>query len=162
VSGIKSSRARVVADLDEGHILATVDIAAPPERVFRALASEEVTGWWVRPGVFDTREWSGDVRVGGRWQASGVGRGRPYVLDGEFVEVESPRRLAHTWQAVGAVGAPTTVTYFLEPVDGGTRVTLRHSGFASRDVCDGTASGWETSFERLAELLAPERPSSRG
>jgi uncharacterized protein YndB with AHSA1/START domain len=101
------------------------------------------------------------VRIGGRWRASGIGRGRPYVLDGEFVEVEPPRRLAHTWHAAGTPGAPTTVTYLLEPLDGGTRVTLRHSGFASRDVCDNTALGWETSLERLAQLLAPERPPGR-
>jgi hypothetical protein len=37
----------------------------PAERVFQALASEEIITWWARPGVFDTREWSGEVRVGG-------------------------------------------------------------------------------------------------
>jgi uncharacterized protein YndB with AHSA1/START domain len=161
MSGIQDTGARAVADLAEGRILARVDIAAPPERVFRALASKEAADWWVRAGVFDTREWTGDVRIGGRWRASGIGRGRPYVLDGEFVEVEPPRRLAHTWHAAGTPGAPTTVTYLLEPLDGGTRVTLRHSGFASRDVCDNTALGWETSLERLAQLLAPERPPGR-
>jgi hypothetical protein len=32
----------------------SVEVAASPERVFRALASNEITEWWVRPGVFDT------------------------------------------------------------------------------------------------------------
>ena len=31
-----------------------------PERVFQALASNEISEWWLRPGVFDTREWTGD------------------------------------------------------------------------------------------------------
>jgi len=67
-----------MADFAQGSILATVEIAASPERVFQALASEEIVEWWVRPGVFDTREWSGDVRVGGRWRASGLARGKPF------------------------------------------------------------------------------------
>jgi uncharacterized protein YndB with AHSA1/START domain len=79
--------ARAVADLSAGLVLATVEVAAPPERTFQALASRDVLRWWVRPGVFDTREWTGDVRPGGSWRASGIGGGKPYVLDGEFTEV---------------------------------------------------------------------------
>src|SRR5215471_4197262 len=132
---IKSGAARALADLTAGEILATVEIAAPPERVFRALTSKEIIDWWVRQGVFDTREWTGDVRVGGRWRASGVARGQPYALEGEFLEVDPPRKLVHTWQLVGMPGAPTKVSYLLEQIDGGTRITLRHSGFASRESC---------------------------
>ena len=158
MSSIKNTGARAVADLAEGLILASIDIAAPPERVFPALVSKEVCQWWVRPGVFDTREWTGDVRVGGRWQASGIDAKRRYVIEGEFLEIDPPRKLVHTWHSVGAPSAPTTVTYVLEPLDGGTRITLRHSGFAAPFVapgmCMNTCIGWETSFERLAEILA--------
>jgi hypothetical protein len=49
--------------------------------------------------------------------------------------------------------APTTVSYELEPTASGTRITLRHEGFASPQACTNTAIGWETSFERLKELL---------
>src|SRR5437870_1959122 len=153
---IRSGAARALADLVEGEILATVEIAAPPERVFRALASKEIVDWWVRPGVFDTREWTGDVRAGGRWRASGMTRGEPYVQEGAFLEVESPQWLVHTWEGAGKPKAASTVTYLVEPIDGRTRVTLRHLGFASRDMCSAFAIGWETSLERLAEILAPE------
>jgi RNA polymerase sigma-70 factor (ECF subfamily) len=150
----ESRKARAVADLAEGRILATVEVGAPPERVFRALASAEIVRWWVRPGVFDTTEWAGDVHAGGRWRASGRVRGNPYVLEGEFLQVEPPRRLVHTWRAFEALGAPTTVSVLVEPTDAGTRVTLRHTGFTSREVCANTCIGWETSFARLAEYLA--------
>ena len=156
MSIVNDSRARAVADLTEGLILASVEVAAAPERVFRALASKEITEWWVRPGVFDTREWTGDVHPGGRWRASGMTRGEPYEQEGEFLEVESPRRLVHTWEGAGKPGVASTVTYVLEPVDGRTRITLRHVGFASPERCGAFAIGWETSFERLAEILAPE------
>ena len=152
----KGTPARAVADFDQGLILASVDIAAAPERVFRALASGEITQWWVRPGVFDTREWAGDVRPGGRWRASGMTRGQPYVQEGEFLDVDSPRRLVHTWESAGTPGHTSMVTYVVEPLDAGTRVTLRHAGFASRDMCQAFSIGWETSFQRLAEILAPE------
>jgi uncharacterized protein YndB with AHSA1/START domain len=157
MSSISKSRARAVAETIEGEIVATVDIAAPPERVFQALVSREIVDWWVNPGIFDTREWSGDVRVGGRWRATGIGRGKPYALEGEFLEIDPPRKLVHTWQGVGAPGAPSTVTYVLEPVDGGTRLTLRHAGIASPEMRGGTGVGWQTSFDRLAEILAAER-----
>jgi uncharacterized protein YndB with AHSA1/START domain len=156
-----NGRARAVADLAEGCILASAEIGAPPSRVFEALASKAIIDWWVRPGVFDTREWTGDVRVGGAWRAAGIGGGRPYVLEGEFLEMDSPRRLVHSWRVGGAPGASTTVAYSLEPVDGGTRVTLRHSGFMKRETCANTAIGWETSLERLAELLAQAPAPSR-
>ena len=161
MNSVKHSSARAVADLAEGHILASVEVAAPPERVFRALVSQEIVDWWVRPGVFNTTEWTGYVRVGGRWRASGVGRGRPYALEGEFIEIDPPHKVVHTWHGVGTPGAPTTVTYSLERLDGGTRITLRHTGFTSRESCTSTSVGWETSFARLEEFLATELPPSR-
>jgi uncharacterized protein YndB with AHSA1/START domain len=156
MSTMTSNNARAVWDLSEGLVLATVEIEATPERVLRALASEEICQWWVRPGVFDTREWSGDVKVGGRWRASGVARGNPYTLEGEFLEVDPPRKLVHTWRTVGAsgpAGVESTVSYVLEPTESGTRITLRHWGSGTRQTTEANGRGWETSFEKLVELL---------
>jgi uncharacterized protein YndB with AHSA1/START domain len=159
-SAIRNSRARAVADFATGELLATVEIAAPPERVFRALASEEIVEWWTGEGLgqFRTTAWRGDVRVGGRWQASGEGEAgdgvpKPFVLEGEFLEVTPPRRLVHTYGPPGV--PPTTVTYVLEPIPGGMRITLRHVGFKSRAFCTSTYLGWESLLERLAKRLAP-------
>ena len=41
--------ARAVADLVDGCVIALVEIAAPPERVFQALSSPEIVHWWVNP-----------------------------------------------------------------------------------------------------------------
>jgi uncharacterized protein YndB with AHSA1/START domain len=94
------------------------------------------------------------VRVGGHWEASGIARGNPYTLEGEFVEIDPPGKLVHTWRLVGAPGPQTMVTYVLAEVDGGTRVTLRHSGFPAGESSINTCIGWETSLARLAEYLA--------
>jgi len=155
MSTINMTAARAIADHTQGRLLACVEIEAEPQRVFRALTSEEITSWWVRPGVFDTREWSGDVRVGGRWRAAGVSRGQPYVQEGEFLEIGAPHKLVHTWEGAGKPGLPSTVTYLLEPFEKGTRLTIRQTGFVSCDVCNAFAIGWETSLNRLAEILVP-------
>jgi uncharacterized protein YndB with AHSA1/START domain len=110
MSTINITAARAVADAAEGQLLACVEIEAEPERVFRALTSGEITAWWVRPGVFDTREWSGDVRMGGRWRAAGVSRGQPYVQEGEFLKIEPPHKLIHTWEGAGKPEVPSSVT----------------------------------------------------
>lgn len=147
----QTTSARAIADIENGELLARVDIPAPPESIFPALASESITRWWVRPGVFDTREWTGDVRPGGAWRAAGIGGRGPYVLEGHFVEIDAPERLVHTWQAAGEA-ALTTVTYALERRGSGTRITLKHGGFTSGATCLATCEGWETSFARLEQL----------
>src|SRR5260221_3617806 len=148
------SQARIVAEPAGAHILATVEIAAPPERVFQALASKEIVDWWVRPGVFNTTEWTGDVRVGGRWRSAGIARGEAYAIEGEYLEVDPPRKLVHTWKRAGAPDTPTTVSYVLERFGSGTRLTLRHSGFTSVEAVGAIHTGWETSFDRLVERLS--------
>jgi uncharacterized protein YndB with AHSA1/START domain len=153
MSEIKT-HARAVADLVDGRIVASVELATPPERVFRALSSSETIDWWVNPGVFDTREWTADVRVGGQWRASGIARGQPYALEGKFLEVDPPRKLVQTWHMAGAPGTPSTVTYLLEPIAGGTRLTVHHAGIAASDHRSNIGAGWRTSFDRLAEILA--------
>ncbi len=157
MSSVTQGAVRIVTESAEECVL-TADLPVSPSRVFRAVASDEVTAWWVRPGVFDTREWSGDVCAGGRWQCAGDARGRAYRLEGEFLEIDTPRTLTHTWHGVGAPGAPTTVAYLIEAAAGGTRLTLTHAGFASPDACHNHCVGWETSLQRLGEILAQESP----
>jgi uncharacterized protein YndB with AHSA1/START domain len=150
------SRAHAAADLRERSILGRVEIAASAERVFRALTSEEIKHWWIRPGVFNTTDWAGDVRLGGRWRAVGTGNARPFTLEGEFLEIDAPKKLVLTWHSGGTPNRPTIVTFLLERIDEGTRLTLEHVGFVAPDWCLNTCLGWETSLERLAEFLLAE------
>ncbi|MCF3975068.1 SRPBCC domain-containing protein [Paracoccus sp. EGI L200073] len=113
--------------------------------------------WWVRPGVFNTEEWTGDVREGGRWAAAGVGGGQPYQLEGEFLTVDEPCKLAHTWKPVGAPIEPATLSYNVEPQADGVRLTLCHSGLPNAEVCEKTRAGWETSLVRLQEIISAEK-----
>jgi uncharacterized protein YndB with AHSA1/START domain len=152
---------RAVADLSEGLILANVEIAAPPERVFRALASEELTRWWGSADLYRVTKWTGEVRVGGAWRSEGVGAdGKPFSVGGEFLEVDPPRKLVQTWRAEWDGGALTTITYRLEPIAIGTRVTLRHEGFVGRpESCDAHSNGWERVLGWLAAHFGAAQPS---
>jgi uncharacterized protein YndB with AHSA1/START domain len=153
------TRGKVTATTDPktGEIEASAVFDTTPGRLFRALSTKEICNWWVRPGVFNTEEWSGDVREGGRWAAAGIGGGQPYQLEGEFITVEEPRKLAHTWKPVGAPFQPATLTYDLKPQSDGVQLTLRHSGLPNEDVCEKTRAGWETSLMRLQDIIAAEK-----
>ncbi len=144
-------------DPKTGDIEASAVFDTTAERLFRALSTREICDWWVRPGVFNTQEWSGDVREGGRWVAAGIGGGQPYQLEGEFITVEEPRKLTHSWKPVGAPFEPATLTYDLKPHAGGVQLTLRHSGLPSGDVREKTRAGWETSLMRLQDIIAAEK-----
>jgi uncharacterized protein YndB with AHSA1/START domain/uncharacterized protein YciI len=154
----KNTKARSVADLTGGTIIATVEILAPPERVFRAISSSEIVQWWGSDELYRTQEWIGELKLGGRWRASGrQADGKIFSVEGEFVEIDPPRKLVHTWRPDWDPGKPTTVTYRLESIEGGTRVTIRHEGFESPASCAGHTDGWAKVLDWLAGYAAPAR-----
>lgn len=150
--------ARAVADLAAGTVHAEVEVGAPPERVFRALTTDEVTRWWGSDGRYRVTSWTADLRVGGSWRAEGRGAdGVPFTVEGEFVAIDPARRLVLTWRAPWDGGQTTTVSYLLEATaGGGTRLTLRHEGFSDRrGSCADHARGWELVLEWLAQYVGP-------
>lgn len=157
-------KARALADVSTGIILAEVEITAPPERVFTALSSQEVTSWWGDDGSYRTTEWAADLRVGGRWRASGVGAdGQSFCVQGEYLVVDRPRKIVQTWRPDWDAGRATTVTYSLTPTSIGTMVTVRHEGFGDdqAESCRSHASGWEMVLGWLQSWLsAPASNSS--
>jgi uncharacterized protein YndB with AHSA1/START domain len=156
----KSSQAFSIADTAAGAIVARIDIFAPPERVFRALTTEELTKWWGSAETYRFTSFEIDVRPGGRWRAEGVGAdGRPIRVGGNILEVDPPRKLVETREpSSDEEGPPTTVTYLLEAMQIGTRVTVRHTGFGMRAAsCESHASGWEAVLGWLDNHVAPKR-----
>ena len=154
-NGSKLRGARAVADVTAGMLLASVEINAPPERVFRALTSADIAKWWGSPDLYRVTEWTGDLKVGGYWRSVGVDRdGKPFEVSGEFVEIDPPKKLVQTWAPKWVDGATTKVTYLLDEIEGGTRITVRHEGFgAAAGACEGHAAGWERVFTWLATWL---------
>ena len=143
---------------DQDAVEAEIFIAAPPERVFQAITDPaQMARWWGQKGLYRITERQVDLRPGGRWSSVGVGAdGKPFRVDGEYLEVDPPRLLVHTWVPSYRDLPTTTVRWELEPSDiqglrpsgpqrmgTGTRLKLRHSGFAGNpQAAADHAQGW--------------------
>jgi len=113
-----------------------------------------------------------DVRPGGKWRSEGFGAdGKAFYVEGEYLEVDPPRLLVHTWEpsygGPAKTPAKTIVRWELEAqsVHGlhpggpkkagtGTLVRVRHSGFAG-DIAAITShgEGWKRVLGWLNEFV---------
>ncbi len=152
----KPSSARALADVTTGSVVATVDIAAPAARVFRAMSDpRELVQWWGSAETYRAHRWDADFRVGGTWRVEGrSASGEPYCVHGEFLEIVAPRKIVQTWSYDWDGDQPATkLTYLLEDIPGGTRVIVRHEGFATPQACGSHASGWELVLQWLEDHI---------
>ena len=161
--------ATTVVTPDQNAVVSEIEIAAPAERVFQAISDPgQLSQWWGERGLYRITERTSDLRVGGKWSAVGVGTdGKSFRVEGEYLEVDPPRRLVHTWTASYMGSLHTTVYFDLEAqaVHGlhpsgpkkagtGTLVKLRHQGFATapqQAVSHG--EGWKRVFGWLAAYI---------
>lgn len=114
----------------------TVFVQAPPSLAFQVF-TEEVDAWWrTGPRFRIGRRRAGRLAfeggVGGRlfetYETQGGSRTHE---SGKITVWEPPRRLSFEWRGVNfKAGEITLVEIVFEPVGEGTRVTLRHSGWA--------------------------------
>jgi uncharacterized protein YndB with AHSA1/START domain len=150
-------------------ITGEIFVAAPPARVFQALTDPaQMPLWWGASDLYRITEWKGDIRVGGKWSSDGVGvDGKTFRVDGEYLEVDPPRLLVHTWNASWNHPIKTVVRWELEPqsVHGlhpsgpqragtGTLVKITHEGFAG-DVSAAAdhSEGWKRVMGWLAAYI---------
>jgi len=143
---------------EQDALFGEIFIAAPPVRVFEALTDpNQVPRWWGQQGMYKITDWKGDVRPGGKWSSVGLGAdGNSFRVEGEYLEVDPPRVLSHTWIASFAGNIQTVVRWELEPTEvhglhpsgpkkagTGTLLKLRHTGFAGApQAAKGHADGW--------------------
>ncbi len=151
--------ATVTVTPDQDVIVAEIFIAAPPQRVFEALTDpNQRRQWWGQKGLYTPTESHSDLRLGGKWSGSGVAAdGTPYHVEGEYLEIDPPRKLSYTWKPSFAHPLDTVVHWELESreIHGlhsrgpqkfgtGTLLKLRHEGFARNEkALAGHRQGWQ-------------------
>jgi uncharacterized protein YndB with AHSA1/START domain len=158
----KWSAPRAVADGAGGTIIASAELAAPPERVFRAFTTNEIERWWGHADFYRQTDWKADIRVCGQWSVTVVfSDGSTNGGSGEFAEIDAPRKLVMTrkFEKHPLLGTrETTITYRFDPTATGTRVTVRDEGFVGRsEAAYGNAEHWERVLGWLDAYLRSER-----
>ena len=101
--------------------------------------------WWGQQGLYRVTEWKADVRPGGQMakRSESEPMAQAFSVQGEYLEVDPPRLLVHTWIASYSPALKTVVRWELEArgvhelascrtqkAGTGTFVKIRHEGFA--------------------------------
>jgi uncharacterized protein YndB with AHSA1/START domain len=129
---------------DNSVVTAEIFIAAPRERVFKALTDlKQAARWWGAADRYHMAEFQMDVRVGGKWSTKGISAKMGAVtVHGEFVEIDPPRSLSYTWIS-SWMPKNTIVVWDLENQNNGTLIKLTHRGFAGNaEHAQNHSIGW--------------------
>ena len=151
-------------------ILITRTIDAPRQLVWQAWTSPEHFMRWWGPKDYTSPFCEIDLRVGGNYlNCMRSPNGRDYWTAGEYLEVEAPHRLVYTDSFSDEKGniVPAThyglgadfplvtkVTVILEEAGAQTKLTMTHEGIPSGRTRDNTETGWDESFDKLAESVS--------
>jgi uncharacterized protein YndB with AHSA1/START domain len=111
----------------------------PPEKVWRALTDPAHLREWA---PFDADR---SLGAAGPMKLATVGMPTPHVTESAVTRAEAPRLLEYSW-----VG--NALRWELEPRDGGTRLTLRHT--VDRGFVSMGAAGWHVCLDVLDRFLA--------
>ena len=138
-----------------------VNIAAPPERVWKAL-TEETTLWWPKDFYTSprTRGVHWEAKLGGRlYEDYGSGAGAVWY---EVFALHPPHSIDLKGNLAVPYGPAMSLLHLeLKPQSSGTTVSLSDSTFGlSQDACDSKIDGWKQLFE-IALKQYVETPRAR-
>jgi uncharacterized protein YndB with AHSA1/START domain len=139
-------------------VVREITIAASPETVWEFLVDpERATRWMGQVATFD-------VRPGGEYRVDVI---PGHTASGEFVEVDPPHRLVHTWGwEPGAEGpnpvppGSSTVEIELEAEGDGTRLRFTHRDLPNSAAAESHAHGWDHYLERLVIAARGDDPGA--
>ena len=149
-------------DIEKGVVTVVADIAASPEKLFRALSDPaEIPKWWGATGAYQTERCEIDLRPGGKWQTfiarpEGADKDAPQMtVGGEYITIDPPRLLEFTWSPSWDNFEVTKVRYEIEPTAAGSRLTVIHTGFEGRpERANGHNEGWVRVLGWLSDYAA--------
>jgi len=122
-------------------LLLVRELRHPPEKVWRALTDPEQLREWAPFDADRTLDTSGPVKL------TTVGAPTPQVSETTVKRAEPPKLLEYNWGG-------NDIRWQLEPVAGGTRLTLWHN--IDRRFISWGAAGWHICFDVLDRFLGSE------
>jgi uncharacterized protein YndB with AHSA1/START domain len=143
-------------------IVSEIQIAAPPERVFKALSDAGELQSWFRSPECPVKFWKMDARVGGHYsyvtqKGSIVVNGVcEFECQGEILECDPPHLLAYTWIANwhDDPKSHTVVRWELTQKGSGTHVKVTHGGLSNLPVArKDYTGGWPEVVEMLKKFV---------
>ncbi len=141
---------------EQKSVTITRTFSAPVEAVFRAWTDPAHASQWMKcdPGVdLELEQWQPET--GARYATTMTKPGEWSVsTTGEFLEVDPPHLLVYRSDAQPDRGFPAaTVRVELAAVDGGTQLTLTHSGLPGEEMCSIVEGGWTNGLRMLEQML---------
>ena len=95
-----------------------------------------------------------DVRPGGRFSVVfRLLNGEEHNPTGIYQEVIPEKKLVFTWEWPGMPERESLVTFLLEPIDGGTRLTLLHEHLPDEEARKSHEQGWNGLLDKLPVFL---------
>ena len=130
-------------------------IKAPPARVYAAITQPEQMMQWWGPDAGPTLSVQADVRPGGRFSiVFRLLNGQEHNPTGVYLEVVPDKKLVFTWEWAGMPERESRVTFLLQPIAGGTELTLTHEGLPDAEACRSHEAGWSGLLDKLPGFLA--------
>lgn len=139
-------QSRITPDNDS--VITEIEIAAPAERVFRALTDRDQALQWGGGKDFQITHWEMDRRVGGKWRLVSkerAGQGQIFEHSGEIIRFDPPHLLEYSWYANWHPDPKhrTIVCWELSPTPAGTLLRVTHRGLAPlAGAAQGYGEGW--------------------
>jgi len=139
-----------------GTLKITRVIAADPETVFDAWTQPEHIKKWSAPEGMDIPVSDVDLSVGGRFHLQmRNAEGGMHNARGIYQEIDRPGRLVYSWAwDEHPDHGNSLITVEFRPVDGGTEVTMVHSGLPDEKSVTDHEGGWTSCLNRLEGLYA--------
>lgn len=135
-------------------ITKTIFLAVPPSTAWTYLTQREKLGEWFHPAESDLIEGHDYALV------KEAGEGTEKLCWGKVLSMNPPLSMVWSFTVEPLNGATTTVTWTLEEVSGGTRLTLLHEGIAEAageaalGLLFGLDPGWDEHFARLRQATS--------
>lgn len=141
-NGITTDRADFERQTDGWKVRLVRELPHSPEELWDWVTDAAYLKEWLAPGELE-------LRPGGRVRIEFDMSGEP--INSHVLELESGRHLTYSWSNGDAPLRP--LRWDLEPVDGGSRLTLT-LGLLPEDRIGISAAGWDAHLQMLEAAMA--------